>query len=77
MFADARRIIVMSRYGGDIFDIDLNEEISEPDLRSKMRFRMDKMIPSFDQAFNEMAPENSEPMYSRSGSYQPEVAYGA
>ena len=67
----------MSRYSGDIFDIDLNEEISEPDLRSKMRFRMDKMIPSFDQAFNEMAPENSEPMYSQSGSYQPEVAYGA
>ena len=37
----------------------------------------DKLIPrSLVSDFNEMAPENSEPEYGMSGSYQPEVGYG-
>jgi|TARA_R100001443_G_C3299143_1_gene164800 hypothetical protein len=30
----------------------------------------------FDDSFYSMSPENSEPEFSMSGSYQPEVAYG-
>ena len=42
------------------------------------RLRADKYVPnSLSEAFgNIQAPENSEPEYSLSGSYQPEVAYG-
>ena len=40
-------------------------------------FRRDKLIPrSLAGEMNRMAPENSEPEYSMTGSYQPEVAYG-
>ena len=40
-------------------------------------FRRDKLIPrSLAGEMNKMAPEYSEPEYSMTGSYQPEVAYG-
>ena len=40
-------------------------------------FRRDKLIPrSLAGEVNKMAPENSEPGYSMTGGYQPEVTYG-
>ena len=40
-------------------------------------FRRDKLIPrSLAGEMNKMAPEYSEPEYSMTGGYQPEVAYG-
>lgn len=40
-------------------------------------FRRDKLIPrSLAGEVNKMAPEYSEPGYSMTGGYQPEVTYG-
>jgi hypothetical protein len=65
------------RFAGDMFDLDLREGLKDNNLDSLRRvFRRDKLIPSLYKTFNEMSPENSEPEYTMSGSYQPEVAYG-
>tara|TARA_B100000287_G_scaffold292905_1_gene276258 strand:+ start:5529 stop:5759 length:231 start_codon:yes stop_codon:yes gene_type:complete len=74
------------RLAGDLFDFDLTEGLTAGNIDSLRRgFRADKMIPrSLTRGFydikdiqrNEMAPENSEPEYTLTGAYQPEVTYG-
>tara|TARA_B100000579_G_scaffold412255_1_gene403829 strand:- start:9195 stop:9398 length:204 start_codon:yes stop_codon:yes gene_type:complete len=66
----------MIKFAGDDLNININEGISSGNLDSLVRMRVDKLFPNLEGSFNEMAPENSEPEYSQSGSYQPEVAYG-
>ena len=66
------------RLAGTDLGLDIREGL-EPFNLDEMRraFRRDKLIPrSLAKEFNQMAPENSEPEYSMSGSYQPEVSYG-
>jgi hypothetical protein len=66
------------RFAGELFDLDLKKGLKGGNLDSLRRsFRSDKLIPSLQKTFNAMSPENSEPEYTMSGSYQPEVAYGA
>jgi len=68
------------RLAGDAFDLDVKKGLQRGDIEGIRRaFRRDKMIPrSLMKDFgNSMAPENSQPEYALSGSYQPEVAYGA
>lgn len=63
------------RLAGTELGLDLREGIGRMDLDELKRgFRRDKLIPRSLQS--EMAPENSEPYYSLTGSYQPEVAFG-
>ena len=65
------------RFAGELFDLDLRKGLKNSNLDSLRRgFRSDKLIHSLQKTFNEMSPENSEPEYTLSGSYQPEVAYG-
>ncbi len=60
------------RLAGADLGLDIREGMGRFDLDEMRRaFRRDKLIPR-----SLMAPENSEPEYSLSGSYQPEVAYG-
>ena len=66
------------RMAGELLGIDLNEELSDASIDSLRRgFRRDKMIPrSLMSGFQEVEPENSQPGYSMTGSYQPSVAFG-
>ena len=66
------------RLAGADLGLDIREGMGRFDLDEMRRaFRRDKLIPrSLTGEMNRMAPENSEPEYSLSGSYQPEVAYG-
>ena len=64
------------KFAGDDLSININVGLSSGNLDSLVRMRVDKLFPDLEGTFNEMAPENSEPEYSQSGSYQPEVAYG-
>lgn len=66
------------RFAGEMFDLDLKKGLKSGNLDELRRaLRADKMVPkSLIGSFNEMSPENSEPEYTMSGSYQPEVAYG-
>ena len=60
------------RLAGADLGLDIREGMGRFDLDEMRRaFRRDKLIPR-----SLMSPENSEPEYSLSGSYQPEVAYG-
>ena len=63
---------------GDLLGIDLNEGVSDASIDDLRRgFRRDKMIPrSLMSGFQEVEPENSQPGYSMTGSYQPSVAFG-
>ena len=66
------------RLAGEDLGLDIREGLGRFDLDEMRRaFRRDKLIPrSLAGEMNKMAPEYSEPGYSMSGSYQPEVAYG-
>ena len=66
------------RLAGNELGLDIREGMGRFDLdEMKRAFRRDKLIPrSLETGFNKMAPENSEPEYSMTGSYQPEVSYG-
>ena len=66
------------RLAGEDLGLDIREGMGRFDLDEMRRaFRRDKLIPrSLAGEMNKMAPEYSEPEYSMSGSYQPEVAYG-
>ena len=67
------------RYAGQKLGVDLNayEGISGEGLEDLRRMRGDKYIPRSFGSLMEVRPELSEPGYSESGAYQPEVAYGA
>jgi hypothetical protein len=77
----------MERMAGEGLGIDLREGLSDPgNLRELRRLRADKLIPRSlglgpdaltAASSSPMAPERSEPGFSLSGGYQPEVAYGA
>ena len=66
------------RMAGDLLGIDLNEGVPDASIDDLRRgFRRDKMIPrSLMSGFNSVEPENSQPGYSMTGSYQPSVAFG-
>ena len=66
------------RVAGELLGIDLNEELSDASIDSLRRgFRRDKMIPrSLMSGFGTVEPENSQPGFSMTGSYQPSVAFG-
>lgn len=66
------------RMAGDLLGIDLNEGVSDASIEGLRRgFRRDKMIPrSLMSGFNTVEPENSQPGFSMTGSYQPSVAFG-
>ena len=63
---------------GDLLGVDLNEGVPDASIEDLRRgFRRDKMIPrSLMSGFQEVEPENSQPGYSMTGSYQPSVAFG-
>ena len=70
------------RFAGQQFGLNLNEGLEALGLEDLRRIRADKAIPrsfgsSYGQASLRIVPENSEPGYTESGSYQPAVAYGA
>jgi len=66
------------RLAGEVFELDLNEGVSDASIEGLRRgFRRDKMIPrSLMSGFGTVEPENSQPGFSMTGSYQPSVAYG-
>ena len=68
------------RMAGTDLGLDIREGLGRFDLDEMRRaFRRDKLIPrslASEMNMNQMAPEYSEPEYSMSGSYQPEVTYG-
>ena len=66
------------RMAGDLLGVDLIEELPDASIDSLRRgFRRDKMIPrSLMSGFSSVEPENSQPGYSMTGSYQPSVAFG-
>lgn len=66
------------RLAGENLGLDIREGLGRFDLDEMRRaFRRDKLIPrSLAGEMNKMAPEFSEPEYSMTGGYQPEVAYG-
>lgn len=66
------------RMAGELLGIDLNEGVPDASIEDLRRgFRRDKMIPrSLMSGFQEIEPENSQPGYSMTGSYQPSVAFG-
>lgn len=66
------------RVAGELLGIDLNEGVPDASIEDLRRgFRRDKMIPrSLMSGFNSVEPENSQPGYSMTGSYQPSVAFG-
>ena len=63
---------------GELLGVDLNEGVPDASIEDLRRgFRRDKMIPrSLMSGFQEIEPENSQPGYSMTGSYQPSVAFG-
>jgi hypothetical protein len=67
------------RYAGQQLGINLNayEGMSGAGLEDLRRIRGDKYIPKSFSGMMEVRPELSEPGYSASGGYQPEIAYGA
>ena len=67
-----------SRMAGTDLGLDIRDGLSPFNLNEMRRvFRRDKLIPrSLQTGFNKMAPENSEPEYTLTGSYQPEITYG-
>ena len=66
------------RVAGELLGIDLNEELPDASIDSLRRgFRRDKLIPrSLMSGFGTVEPENSQPGFSMTGSYQPSVAFG-
>ncbi len=66
------------RMAGDLLGVDLNEGITDASIDDLRRgFRRDKMIPrSLMRGFGTVEPENSQPGFSMTGSYQPSVAFG-
>ena len=66
------------RMAGELLGVDLSEELPDANIDSLRRgFRRDKMIPrSLMSGFGTVEPENSQPGYSMTGSYQPSVAFG-
>ena len=70
------------RFAGEQLGVNLNEGLDNLQLDDLRRIRTDKYVPSgfsssYGQTRLEIVPENSEPGYTESGSYQPSVAYGA
>ena len=63
----------LMRMAGVDLGLDIREGLGRFDLDEMRRaFRRDKLIPrSLASEMNKMAPENSEPVYSITGSYQP------
>ena len=70
----------LMRMAGVDLGLDIREGLGRFDLDEMRRaFRRDKLIPrslAGEMNMNQMAPEYSEPEYSMTGSYQPEVTYG-
>ena len=66
------------RMAGELLGVDLSDELPDANIDSLRRgFRRDKMIPrSLMSGFGTVEPENSQPGYSMTGSYQPSVAFG-
>ena len=66
------------RMAGELLGVDLSDELPDANIDSLRRgFRRDKMIPrSLMNGFGTVEPENSQPGYSMTGSYQPSVAFG-
>jgi hypothetical protein len=66
------------RLAGRELELDIRAGLDGFDLDEMRRaFRRDKLVPrSLAGDFMKMSPENSEPEYTLSGRYQPEVAYG-
>ncbi len=66
------------RLAGELLGVDLNEGVPDASIDDLRRgFRRDKLIPrSLMRGFNSVEPENSQPGYSMTGSYQPSVAFG-
>lgn len=66
------------RLAGEDLGLDIREGMGRFDLDEMRRaFRRDKLIPrSLEKDFNAMAPERSEPGFSLTGEYQPEVTFG-
>jgi len=66
------------RMAGELLGVDLNEGITDASIDDLRRgFRRDKMIPrSLMSGFGTVEPENSQPGFSMTGSYQPSVAFG-
>ncbi len=66
------------RLAGELLGVDLNEGVPDASIDDLRRgFRRDKLIPrSLMSGFNSVEPENSQPGYSMTGSYQPSVAFG-
>tara|TARA_B100001250_G_C19796500_1_gene788940 strand:- start:48 stop:239 length:192 start_codon:yes stop_codon:yes gene_type:complete len=61
------------RFAGSEIGYDLDKDLDN-NLRDLIR--KPRSSYPFESDFYEMAPEDSEPEYSMSGRYQPEVAYG-
>ena len=67
------------RYAGQQLGINLNahEGMSNTSLDDLRRIRTDKAVPKNFNSMMNVRPELSDPGYEASGSYQPEIAYGA
>ena len=64
----------LMRMAGVDLGLDIREGLGRFDLDEMRRaFRRDKLIEVTGREMNKMAPENSEPGYSMTGGYQPEV----
>lgn len=62
----------LMRMAGADLGLDIREGMGRFDLDEMRRaFRRDKLIPR-----SMMSPENSEPEFTLTGSYQPEVTFG-
>lgn len=66
------------RLAGRELELDIRAGLDGFDLDEMRRaFRRDQLVPrSLAGDFMKTSPENSEPGYTLSGRYQPEVAYG-
>ena len=66
------------RMAGELLGVDLSDELPDANIDSLRRgFRRDKMIPrSLMSGFGTVEPENSQPGFAMTGSYQPSVAFG-
>lgn len=67
------------RFAGEALKVDVRAGLSNASLDELLRLaRVDRLVPrSLYRDLHDMTPENSEPGYTLSGRYQPEVAYGA